>query len=119
MKDNFNVGNPTKENIEYAFKNLIFYVTSSSVLDLYINQREDFKNVLSKINSIIATYVNNENLSAIDEEILKDIRFDLIDLDVQTQPIKSYFAEWSLLWIDAIISLRESKMKLGGINNEW
>ena len=25
MEENFNVGNPTKENIDYAFKNLIFY----------------------------------------------------------------------------------------------
>ena len=27
MEETFNVGNPTKENIDYAFKNLIFYIT--------------------------------------------------------------------------------------------
>ena len=30
---------------------------------------------------------------------------------------KSYFAEWSLLWLDAIISLRMSEIKMGGVNN--
>ena len=35
MEETFNVGNPTKENIDCAFKNLIFYVTSSTLLDLY------------------------------------------------------------------------------------
>ena len=33
--ENFNVGNPTKENIEYAFKNLIFYVTVATKLNVY------------------------------------------------------------------------------------
>ena len=31
--------------------------------------------------------------------------------------LKSYFAEWSLLWLDAIISLRAIEIKLGGVNN--
>ena len=31
--------------------------------------------------------------------------------------IISYFAEWSLLWLDAIISLRMSEIRLGGVNN--
>ena len=35
MKETFNVGNPTKENIDCAFKNLIFYVTASTQLDIY------------------------------------------------------------------------------------
>ena len=29
MSENFNVGNPTKENIDFAFKNLMFYITAS------------------------------------------------------------------------------------------
>lgn len=33
MAEKFNVGNPTKENIDYAFKNLIFYVNASLQLD--------------------------------------------------------------------------------------
>ena len=43
MIDNFNVGNPTKENIDYAFKNLIFYVTASTQLDIYKDKKDDFK----------------------------------------------------------------------------
>jgi len=39
------------------------------------------------------------------------IKYDLIDLEVETQALKSYFAEWSLLWLDAIISLRKSEIK--------
>ena len=35
MIENFNVGNPTKENIDYAFKNLIFYVTGATKSDIY------------------------------------------------------------------------------------
>ena len=117
MIDNFNVGNPTKENIDYAFKNLIFYVTASTQLDIYKDKKDDFKKALVEIKKILAIYVNKENLSSIDEKMLQDIKFDLIDLDVETQSLKSYFAEWSLQWLEAIISLRMSEIKMGEINN--
>ena len=117
VKENFNVGNPTKENIDYAFKNLIFYVTASTQLDIYIEQKENFKKVSDKIITILATYVNKESLIPINEEKLQNIKYDLIDLDTETKSLKSYFAEWSLLWLDAIISLRVSEIKLEGVNN--
>ena len=117
MEEDFNVKNPTRENIDYAFKNLIFYVTASPLLDLYKKQKENFQKALIDINEILETYVNKEKLSSINEEKLQNIKFDLIDLDVETKSMKSYFAEWSLLWLDAIISLRVSEIKLGGINN--
>ena len=65
-----------------------------------------------EINSVLATYVNKENLVSIDEVKLQNIKFDLIDLDNETKSLKSYFAEWSLLWIEAIISLRMSEIKM-------
>lgn len=117
MGEVFNVANPTKENIDYAFKNLVFYVTASTQLDLYKEQKENFKKVLIEINTILKTYVNKDNLTSINEEKLQNIKFDLIDLDVETKSIKSYFAEWSLLWLDAIMSLRMSEIKLGGVDN--
>ena len=40
MEETFNVGNPTKENIDYAFKNLIFYITASTQIDIYWAKRE-------------------------------------------------------------------------------
>ena len=43
---------------------------------------------------------------------LEKLRNDLIDLDTETKSLKSYFAEWSLLWLDAIISLRMSEIKM-------
>lgn len=112
MDKTFNVGNPTKENIDYAFKNLIFYVTSSTQLDIYREKKNDFEKVLVELNKILATYVNEENLVSLDENKLQDIKFDLIDLDTETKNLKSYFAEWSLLWLEAIISLRMSEIKL-------
>ena len=118
MEIAFNVGTPTKENIDYAFKNLIFYVAASTQLDIYKEQKEDFKKVLNKINMILAIYVNKESLISINEEELQNIKFDLIDLDTETKSLKSYFTEWSLLWLDAIISLRMSEIKLGGINSK-
>lgn len=117
MGEVFNVANPTKENIDYAFKNLVFYITASTQLDLYKEQKDNFKKVLIEINTILKTYVNKDNLTSINEEKLQNIKFDLIDLDVETKSIKSYFAEWSLLWLDAIMSLRMSEIKLGGVNN--
>lgn len=117
MEETFNVGNPTRENIDYAFKNLIYYVTASTQLDIYKEQKENFEKVLVEINTILATYINKGNLVSIDEEKLQNIKFDLIDLDVETKAVKSYFAEWSLLWLDAIISLRAIEIKLGGVNN--
>ena len=117
MNEKFNVGNPTRENIDYAFKNLIYYVTASTQLDVYSKQKENFKKVLTEINTILATYVNKESLVFINEEKLQNIKFDLIDLDTETKSLKSYFAEWSLLWLDAIISLRMSEIKMGGVNN--
>ena len=77
MEENFNVENPTKENIDYAFKNLLFYVTSSTLLDLYKDQKEKFKNVLIEINSILEIYVNKENLTSINEE-KKKIKYDYV-----------------------------------------
>ncbi len=117
MDETFNVGSPTKENIDYAFKNLVFYVTASTQLDIYKDQKENFKKVLVEINTILAIYVNKESLVSINEEKLQNIKFDLIDLDTETKALKSYFAEWSLLWLDAIISLRMSEIKMGGVNN--
>lgn len=43
MNENFNVGNPTKENIDFAFKNLIFYITASIQLDIYKEQKRILK----------------------------------------------------------------------------
>ena len=102
MQENFNVANPTKENIDFAFKNLIYYVTASTKLDIYKEQKKKFEKV---------------NLISISDEQLQNIKFDLIDLDTETKFLSSYFAEWSLLWIDAIISLRMSEIKIGGIDN--
>ena len=79
--------------------------------------KKKFEKVLDKINNVLAIYINNEKLSLINEEILQDIKFDLIDLDVETKNLKSYYAEWSLLWIESIISLRVSEIKIGGIEN--
>ena len=117
MDGTFNVGNPTRENIDYAFKNLIYYVTASVQLNIYSDQKENFEKVLAEINTILATYVNKESLVFINEEKLQNIKFDLIDLDTETKSLKSYFAEWSLLWLDAIISLRMSEIKMRGVNN--
>ena len=117
MDDTFNVANPTKENIEYAFKNLVFYVTCSTKLDIYKEQKDNFEKVLVEINNILETYVNKESLVSIDEEKLQNIKFDLIDLDAETKSLKSYFSEWSLLWLEAIISLKMSEIKMGGVNN--
>lgn len=117
MNENFNVGNPTKENIEFAFKNLIFYITASIQLDIYKGLKEDFEKVLVEVTKILATYVNKGNLTSIDEEKLQNIKFDLIDLDTEAKSLKSYFAEWSLLWLEAIISLRISENKNIEVNN--
>jgi len=117
MKETFNVGNPTKDNTIYAFKNLVFYINASLQLDIYKEYKKQIENILNKINNILAIYINNEKLSLINEEMLQDIKFDLIDLDVATKNLKSYYAEWSLLWIESIISLRASEIKMGGTNN--
>ena len=117
MSETFNVGNPTRENVDYAFKNLIFYVTASTQLDIYKEQKENFEKVLVEINTILATYVNKGNLVSINEEKLRNIKLDLIDIDTETKSLKSYFAEWSLLWLESIISLRMSEIKMGGVNN--
>ena len=63
---------------------------------------------------ILTTYVNEESLVSIDDEKLQNIKFDL---DTETKILKSYIAELSLLWLDAIISLRMSEIKMVGVNN--
>ena len=40
MADDFNVANPTKENIEYAIKNLLFYVTAAASIEEYRDYKE-------------------------------------------------------------------------------
>lgn len=115
MKEEFNVKNPTKENIDYAFKNLIYYVNASINLEEYQKYQELLNNILVKINKILSIYVNSEDLLKISEDLLQEVRYDLIDLDVETKNLKSYNAEWSLLWLDAIISLKNTIME--GLNN--
>lgn len=117
MEETFNVGNPEKDNIIHAFKNLIFYVSASIQLQIYEDYKDYFKKVLNKINDILSIYINNEKLSLIKEEELQDIKYNLIDLDVETKSLNSYYAEWSLLWIDAIISLRIIELKNEGNEN--
>ena len=115
--NNFNVGNPTKENIEYAFKNLLFYVNSSACLDIYSNQKKAFEKVTLKIKDILSLYINSGKLCIINEDVLQDIKFDLIDLDAETKILKYYYAEWSLMWLEALMSLRISEKNFGGANN--
>lgn len=117
MNEDFNVGNPTKENIEHALKNLLFYVNASIQLDVYKDKKRKFEKVLVKINKILSIYINMGDLKSIDDDILQDIKFDLIDLDNETKSLNSYFAEWSLLWLEAIIYLRMSEIKIGGVDN--
>lgn len=111
MDKEFNVGSPTKDNIEFAFKNLLFYLTASSRLNLYKEENEEFQKVLLKVNKLIEIYINKGKLEAINNDLLQEIKYDLIDLDVKTQALKTYYAEWSLLWLDALISLRLSAIK--------
>lgn len=111
MNKHFNVGIPTQDNIDYAFKNLLFYLTASSKLNLYKNDKEEFQKVLLKVNKILEIYINKGKLESISEDLLQDIKYDLIDLDVKTQALKTYYAEWSLLWLDALISLRQNTIK--------
>lgn len=111
MNKHFNVGIPTQDNIDYAFKNLLFYLTASSKLNLYKNDKEEFQKVLLKVNKILEIYINKGKLESISEDLLQDIKYDLIDLDAKTQALKTYYAEWSLLWLDALISLRQNTIK--------
>lgn len=115
--NDFNVGNPTKENIEYAFKNLLFYVNSSACLDIYSNQKKAFEKVILKIKDILSIYINSGKLCIINEDVLQDIKFDLIDLDEETKILKFYYSEWALMWLEALMSLRISEIELGGVNN--
>lgn len=117
VNDNFNVGTPTKENIECAFKNLLYYLTCSTVLELYETKWEEFEQVLKKVKNIIKEYIASGSLLTIDQKILEDIKFDLIDLEVETQILNSYYAEWSFVWFEAIMSLRLSEQRTGGIIN--
>lgn len=111
MNKDFNVGIPTQDNIDCAFKNLLFYLTASSKLNLYKSDKEEFQKVLIKVNKILEIYINKGKLESISEDLLQDIKYDLIDLDVKTQVLKTYYAEWSLLWLDALISLRQNTIK--------
>ena len=117
MKDNFNVANPTKENIEYAIKNLLFFVTASASIEEYENYKEQFNKVLININSVFQTYFNEGNLKSIKEDALIDIKETLMDLDWETKLMNSYYAERALLWSEAIITIRQSEINLGGVIN--
>ena len=115
MKDNFNVANPTKENIEYAIKNLLFFVTASAAIEEYKEYKELCMNALDKINRVLPIYFNSGSLKNIDKDDLQDIMHDLLDLEVETQLMNSYYGERALLWIEAIITIRQSEINLGGV----
>lgn len=56
IERDFNVGNPTKENIESAFKNLLYYLTASVYLEIYYDIKKDFEQVLDKVKNICRIY---------------------------------------------------------------
>ena len=116
MGDNFNVENPTKENIEHAIKNLLFCVTAAASMDEYKECKELCNNALMKINNVLPIYFNTGSLKNIEIDDLQEIMYDLIDLEVESQDKKAYYyGEWSLLWIETIIRLRLYEIKLGGL----
>ena len=118
MEDNFNVENPTKENIEYAIKNLLFCVTASLSIEEYKDCKELCVNALNKINKVLPIYFNTGSLKNIDIDDLQDVMYDLIDLQVETQGMTAYYyGEWSLLWIETIIRLRQYEINLGGVSS--
>ena len=118
MEDNFNVENPTKENIEHAIKNLLFCVTAAASMDEYKECKELCNNALTKINKVLPIYFNTGSLKNIEIDDLQEIMYDLIDLEVEAQDKKAYYyGEWSLLWIETIIRLRLYEIKLGGTSN--
>ena len=117
MEDNFNVANPTKENIEHAIKNLLFFVTASASIEEYKDYKELCDNALIKINKILPIYFNTGSLKGIDKNDLQDIMYDLLDLEVETQLMDSYFGERASLWIEAIMTLRQSEINLGDVVN--
>ena len=104
-----------QKNIEHAIKNLLFFVTASASTEEYKNYKELFNNVLVKINKALPVYFKTGSLKNIDKDDLQDIMYDLLDLEVETQGMNSYYGEWSLLWIEAIITIRQSEINLGGV----
>ena len=118
VEDNFNVTNPTKENIEHAIKNLLFCVTASMSIEEYKECKELCNSALNKINKVLPIYFNTGSLKNIDIDDLQDIMYDLIDLEVEAQDKKAYYyGEWSLLWIEALVRLRQYEINLGGVSN--
>ena len=115
-KESFNVGTPSEENIKYAFNKLIYYLEASSVLDDYKSYKNKFDKLLTEAKKIYSVYDKRKKLSCIEDKKLQSIKFDLIDLADETRLMKSYYAEWSLQWIEAIISLRISEKK-AEVNN--
>lgn len=113
----FNVATPTKDNIEYAFKNLIFYLIASTSLKIYEYKKKEFEKVIEKVKNILKVYIEKGDLNSVSEEKLEDVKFDLIDLDTDTKTLNSYYAEWSLMWLEALISLRKTENKKGGIKD--
>ncbi len=118
MNEYFNVNNPSEKNIDYAFKNMVYYITASTRLNLYKDYRERFRVILKKVNNkILDVYVNEENLISVDDKDLEEVRYELMDLDIETRGIPSYFAEWSLLWFEAVMSLKRSLEAMDNAKN--
>lgn len=96
--------------------NFYFFVTAS--IKEYKDYKIQFNDALAKINKVLPTYFETGTLKTIKKDDLQDIMYDLLDLEVETQGMYSYYAEWSLLWIEAIITLRQSEINLSGTINQ-
>jgi len=79
--DNFNVKNPTGENIEYVFEKLLFNLMASCVCDEYKDSRKILEKLLQNINSYLYIYVNKRNLREIDYDELFSTHLQLISLN--------------------------------------
>ena len=102
--------NPTEKKKQYVYDLIKPLALYNDVSDEFLI-RLRIKNNNVNMETMVKRFIGeNEN----GEYLLEYIKFDLIDIDTETKILNSYYAEWSLLWFEAIISLRKSEIKMKG-----
>lgn len=100
----FNVNNPTSQNIEYTFSKLLLSLTEAIATDEYKDSKDKYNKLLQYTKKWQLIYIENGDLLQINHEELLDAYYQLSELRSQGS-----YAERADKWNFCLMLLRKAQ----------
>lgn len=110
--DDFNVNNPTRQNIEYAFSKLLFNLNAAIASVEYKDSNDKYNKMLEYVKKWETVYLKNGDLINVNHEELLDVYDQLAELRCQGQ-----YAERADQWHSCLMLLRKAQIDEKEKNN--